>query len=179
MLRCSVHRGTRCRGKSMDFLTGTWRSVKDFRKGGRRRACVVDLVTAARVNITSMAAKFSSRRRKHKHPIEAAAGARLPPILLPSTYETIRNRPNRGSSQPRAPACVTHAPSHVLCLIFQKIIIKHKILSLYRIFILIKIFGILKNIFRYPLSITFGKNYKLLFLNFISRFISKVWMKNW
>lgn len=157
----------------MDFLTGTWRSVKDFRKGGRRRACVVDLVTAARVNITSMAAKFSSRRRKHKHPIEAAAGARLPPILLPSTYETIRNRPNRGSSQPRAPACVTHAPSHVLCLIFQKIIIKHKILSLYRIFILIKIFGILKNIFRYPLSIMFGKNYKLLFLNFISHVLSQ------
>lgn len=137
-----------------DFSTGTWRSVKDFRKGGRRRACVVDLVSAARVNITSMAAKFSSRRRKHKHPTEAAAGARLPPIRLPSTYETIRNRPNRGSSQPRAPACVTHAPSHVFRLIFSEIIIKHKILSLYRIFILIKIFEILKkkkkyNIFQY------------------------------
>lgn len=160
----------------MDFLTGTWRSVKDFRKGGRRRACVVDLVTAARVNITSMAAKFSSRRRKHKHPIEAAAGARLPPILLPSTYETIRNRPNRGSSQPRAPACVTHAPSHVLCLIFQKIIIKHKILSLYRIFILIKIFGILKNIWYLSISFIYHCLEKIInyfFFNFISHVLSQ------
>lgn len=111
---CSVDRGTRRRGKSMDLSMDTRRSVEDFRKGGRRRACVVGLNPAARVNITSMAAKFSSRRHKHKHPIEAAAGARLPPILRPSTHETIRKLPRHGSSRPRAPASVTHAPFHVL-----------------------------------------------------------------
>lgn len=106
MLRCSVHRGTRCRGKSMDFLTGTWRSVKDFRKGGRRRACVVDLVTAARVNITSMAAKFSSRRRKHK---PYRGSGRRATATDPSTVD-LRNYPKSTESrlEPATCSCVCY-----------------------------------------------------------------------
>lgn len=130
---CCVGRGTRCCGKSMDLPMDTWRSVEDFRKGGRRRACVVGFVPAARVNITSMAVEFSSRRRKHKHPIEAAAGARLPLVLRPSTHETTRNQPIRVTSQPRAPGSVTHAPSHVLRLSYKdtaKVLVRRNIFCL-------------------------------------------------
>lgn len=87
----------------------------DFRgKDKHGKTCVFGPVPATRVNITSTAAKFSSRQHKHKHPLEAAAGARLPPVLWSSARETTRNPPTRGSSRPRAPVTSAHMRYHVL-----------------------------------------------------------------
>lgn len=97
------------------FIDGHVVIREDFPIGRHAEgACVVGVGPATRVNITSTAARFSSRRRKHKHLVEAAAGARLPPVPRAPTYGTTRKSPNRHSSRPRAPASAAHAYSHVL-----------------------------------------------------------------